>query len=453
MAKPPISMDMAYLAPEVTEAQLQARQYLLEMAHRRLYEGTGEGADFLGWRQPERYMPEETLAEVESCAAALREEIDTLVVVGIGGSYLGARAVIDALTPTGGPEVVYLGQTLSASYTQSVLEHLRGRRFAINVISKSGSTTEPAVAFRLVRKLLEDQAGADVARRLIVATTDPQKGALRSMADQEGWRTFVIPSDVGGRYSVFTACGMLPVAVAGVDVRELLAGAIDAAAACRATPAADRNPAAAYALTRQLLLAQGRSIELFASFEPALRMVAEWWKQLFGESEGKEGTGLYPASVEYTTDLHSMGQYVQEGRRLLFETFLLVDGGQPEVIVPRDEADYDGLNFLAGMGVDAVNRRACEGTRLAHRDGGVPNLGLHMSQLDAYNLGALLAMFMHACGYSGYMQGVNPFNQPGVEAYKQNMFALMGKPGYEQHAAAVTGRIARAAEAPVIRFE
>ena len=452
MALPPITMDMAYLAPEVTGAQLHARQYLVETAHRRLYEGTGEGADYLGWRQPERDMPEETLTAVTACASALRDEIDTLVVVGIGGSYLGARAVIDALTPSGGPEVLYLGQTLSAAYTQSVLEHLRNRRFAINVISKSGSTTEPAVAFRLVRALLEERVGADAARRMIVATTDPQKGALRSMAGQEGWKTFVIPADVGGRYSVFTACGLLPIAVAGVDVRELLAGAIDAAAACRKTVSVDRNPAAAYALTRQLLMAQGYSIELLASFEPALRMVAEWWKQLFGESEGKEHTGLFPASVEYTTDLHSMGQYVQEGRRMLFETFLLADGGQPEVVVPADAQNKDGLNFLAGLGVDAVNRRACDGTRLAHRDGGVPNLGLHLPELNAYNLGGLLAMFMHACGYSGYMQGVNPFNQPGVEAYKQNMFALMGKPGYEAHTAEVTARIARAAEAPTIAF-
>jgi glucose-6-phosphate isomerase len=371
---------------------------------------------------------------VQAAAARLQAKADVMVVVGIGGSYLGARAVIDALAVPGAPAVVFAGQTLSADYTAQLLKDLEGVRFCINVVSKSGTTTEPAIAFRLLRELLERKVGKDAARELIVATTDVAQGALRGLADQQGYETFPIPDDVGGRFSVLTAVGLLPIAFAGVDVAGLMQGALDSAGAC-ATQDLAKNPAYAYAAARNVLYRQGKTIELMAGFEPRLHYLAEWWKQLYGESEGKDGKGIFPASVEFTTDLHSMGQYIQDGRRDLFETFVAIAGGQPDVAIPSDPQDLDGLNFLAGSMVDTANRAAFLGTALAHREGGVPSMTLTIPRLDAHSLGALLYFFEKACGISGYLLGVNPFNQPGVEAYKQNMFALMGKKGPEAQAA------------------
>jgi glucose-6-phosphate isomerase len=446
-----LSLDYSYLLPDVAAEEIAARQPFVTAAHQALHAGDGPGSDFLGWLEPGAIMPAAQLAGIGQTAARLREEAEVMVVVGIGGSYLGARAVIEALRAPGGPEVWYAGQTLSPDYTAALLAALQGRRFCINVVSKSGTTTEPAIAFRLLREALIAQVGKERASKLIVATTDPASGALRGMARKEGYATFPIPRNVGGRYSVFTAVGLLPVAFAGVDAAALRDGALACAKACQ-NPDLVQNPAYLYAAARNLLYGKGKTIELLATFEPRLHYLAEWWKQLYGESEGKNGMGIFPASVEFTTDLHSMGQWIQDGRRDIFETFINLEGGLPDVRIPEDPDNADELNFLAGMSVDKVNRRAFDGTALAHRDGGVPNMTLTLPELTPYSLGALLYFFEKACGISGYLLGVNPFDQPGVEAYKKNMFALLNKPGSEDKHKEVTEAVRERQGKHVVRF-
>ncbi len=388
-----------------------------------LHNGKGAGNDFLGWVGLPSYIGD--LDAIIREAERLRV-LGTVISVGIGGSYLGAKSVIEALSnPFAPADVLFAGQNLSEDYTQELLDALTGRDFSVVVISKSGTTTEPAVAFRLLRAELEKRYGTGAKER-IVAVTDRARGALKTMADREGWPTFVIPDNVGGRYSVFTPAGLLTIACAGIDIKELIAGAHEMEQLCKT----DGGPAATYAATRNVLYAEGKKIEILAAYEPKLQYIAEWWKQLFGESEGKKGHGIFPASVNYTADLHSMGQYIQDGERILFETVLSIAQPASRVVVERDPDDLDELNFVAGRRLSDINHKAEEGVRMAHVDGGVPNIRIELSRIDARNIGALLYFFEKACGISGYMLGVNPFDQPGVEDYKRNMFKLLGKPGY-----------------------
>lgn len=427
----PLSLDYGYLAPDLDLEAVQSFQDQVDLADRKVVQGGGLGSDFLGWTDPAKIVSSDEVGTIKNLAAQIRENSDVLISIGIGGSYLGARAVIEALGTGDGPDVLFAGNSLSAHEHAKVLKALDGKRFSINAISKSGTTTEPAVAFRLFRALLEKNVGKGEAKTRIVATTDAKKGALRKFAEEEGYSTLVIGDDIGGRYSVLSPVGLLPIAVAGIDIDALLRGAQDVADAC-ATTDVTRNPALFYAGARNLLYRQGYSTEIFASFEPRLHYVAEWWKQLTGESEGKDHIGLFPASVDLTTDLHSMGQWIQQGRRNIIETFVIVDGGEPDLKIPGAENNLDELGYLQGKSLEEVNHAAYQATALAHRDGGVPNATIHLKQLDAYSLGALLYFFERAIGVSGYLMGINPFNQPGVEAYKTNMFALLGKPGFEK---------------------
>ncbi len=435
-----LKLDYSFLLPEVTPEEMLAWQMKVDLAHTMLEVKTGRGNDFLGWLNPDEIMPEKLLDEIREVAAQLRAKTEVMVVVGIGGSYLGARAVIDALALPGGQEVWYAGQTLSADYTAKLLAALENKSFCINVVSKSGTTTEPGIAFRLLRNLLVKKVGADAAKQLIVATTDPDNGALRKVAIKEGYTTFPIPADVGGRYSVFTSVGLLPIAYAGLDVQALLNGAVKCAKACK-NPSLKQNPAYCYAVARNILYGKGKNIELLASFDSRLHYLTEWWKQLFGESEGKELQGIFPASVEFTTDLHSMGQWIQQGRREIFETFIDIVGGLPTVAIPIEEDNSDELNYLTTLDVAAVNRLAFQGTTLAHREGGVPSMAITLPELTATTLGALLYFFEKACALSGYLLGVNPFDQPGVESYKKNMFALLDKPDFETESAEVKAAV------------
>ena len=400
-----------------------------------LQNGGGKGDDFIGWvHLPEAYDRDE-FARIEKAAAKIRSDSKALVVIGIGGSYLGAKAAIEALSHTfsahlgsQGPKVVFAGENLSEDYTAELLDLIKMRNPACVVISKSGTTTEPAVAFRLVKAYLEQTYGRSEARERIVAITDKARGALKSLSNQEGYKTFVIEDNIGGRFSVLTPVGLVPIALAGFDIEAMVQGAKDAEKALFAPNI--ENPAVRYAAMRNILYDKGKKIELFASFNPKLQYLGEWLKQLFGESEGKDGKGIFPASVIFTTDLHSMGQYIQEGERMLFETVVTVDNAQREVTIPTDPQDLDGLNYLAGKRVEHCNRMAQLGTKMAHIDGGVPNIDIHVDKLDEYNLGCLFYFFEKVCGISAYQLGVNPFNQPGVEAYKKNMFKLLEKPGY-----------------------
>lgn len=411
--------------------------------------GTGRGSDFLGWVHLPSSITEEELNAVEAAATILRERCDYVINVGIGGSYLGARAVIEALqnsfeayrSDRENPVILYAGNNIGEDYLSELLQFLRDKRFGIIYISKSGTTTEPAIAFRLLKGLLESQVGREGARERIVAVTDSAKGALRRMADEEGYRSFVIPDNVGGRFSVLTPVGLLPVAVAGFDIRQLVRGAADMQAMTASDIPFSDNPALRYAAARNALYAEGKKIEILANFHPKMHYIGEWWKQLFGESEGKEEKGIFTATVDLTTDLHSMGQWMQEGERTIFETVISVENQDTCLTIPSDSADLDGLNFLAGKRVDEVNKMAELGTRLAHVDGGVPNIRIILPQLDAYYIGQLFYFFEKAVGVSGYMLGVNPFDQPGVEGYKNNMFALLNKPGYETESAAMAGRL------------
>ena len=406
-----------------------------EAAIETLVKGTGAGNDFLGWvNLPVDYDKEE-FTRIQAAAKKIRSDSQALVVIGIGGSYLGARAVIELLKGPNhnvlckdDPEIYFIGNGLSADAVADTVAMLEGKEFSINVISKSGTTTEPAVAFRLFKAMLEQKYGKEEAKKRIYATTDKARVALKTMADQEGYETFVVPDDVGGRYSVLTAVGLLPIAAAGIDIEALMAGAAMEREDCMSQGA--DSVAAQYAAQRQALYAQGKKVEVLAAYEPAFRFMAEWWKQLYGESEGKDGKGIFPASVDLTADLHSMGQYIQDGERILQETVVFFDEVASSVVVPSDEANLDGLNYLAGREMSYVNTKAMEATRAAHIDGGVPVSVVHLPKISAEEVGRLIYFFEFACGVSGYMSGVNPFNQPGVEAYKKNMFHLLGKPGY-----------------------
>lgn len=421
----PIAIDITRLEPEITRSAIEAKKDLIGAVDKALRERTCPGAEYTGWLNPSEILSAAEIARLKNTAQRLRAETDVMLVIGIGGSYLGARAVIEALADDPG-RVVYAGQNISAGYTKRLKESLKGRRVAINVISKSGTTTEPAIAFRLMKDLVDP---AQV-HKMIIATTDANKGALLQLADEGGYEKFVVPDDIGGRFSVLSAVGILPIAYAGIDIDELIGGAAACAGLCT-NPDPFSNPAYYYAAARNSLYEQGIAVEILASFEPGMHYLAEWWKQLFGESEGKDHKALFPTSVEYTTDLHSLGQYVQEGRRILMETFLIIDEGEPSVTVPVSEPDVDGLNYLAGRELSYVNEKAYEATSKAHRDGGVPNMTIHLKSLNAYSVGALIYFFEISCAVSGLLLGVNPFYQPGVEAYKKEMFKLLGKPGFE----------------------
>ncbi len=420
---------------------LTSRTDALHTAHEMLRQGNGPGGEFTGWVSLPANYDKEEFARIQSAARRIRAQSQVLVVIGIGGSYLGARAVIDLLgADPGAPEVIFMGNGLSTDATLNAIARLEGKDFSINVISKSGTTTEPAVALRIFKKLLEDKYGKAGARERIYATTDKARGALKSMADREGYETFVVPDEIGGRYSVLTAVGLLPIAAAGIDIVALMNGAAAEMDALLHYPGAD-NAAWQYAAARHALYENGKKIELLACYEPSFRFFAEWWKQLYGESEGKQGKGIFPASVEFTADLHSMGQYIQDGERILLETVVRFAQSQGRLTIPSDPDDADGLNFLAGQTLEFVNEQAMAGTRLAHVDGGVPNLLLTLPRRDADSVGRMIYFFEFACGLSGYLLGVNPFDQPGVEAYKQNMFALLGKPGYEARREALKKRL------------
>ena len=417
------------------EAALSPR---LRIAHDRLQTGSGAGGEFTGWVHLPENIDREELKRVKAAAERIQSDSQALVVIGIGGSYLGARGVIECLRSPNynlkkkdTPNIYFIGNGLSSDALTEVMELVDGVDFSVNVISKSGTTTEPAVAFRFFRELLEKKYGPDGAARRIYATTDRQKGALKSLADQAGYETFVVPDDIGGRYSVLTAVGLLPIAVAGIDIRALMQGGARMQEVCTAGDM-EQNPAWQYAGARYQLYRAGKKIEILASYEPSFRFMSEWWKQLYGESEGKENKGLFPASVEFTADLHSMGQYIQQGERHLFETVVRFGASRHENPVPYDEGNGDGLNFLAGKSMDFICRQAMDGTLLAHVEGGVPNVTLRTGSVDEATLGGLIYFFEYACGLSGYLLDVNPFDQPGVEAYKKNMFALLGKPGYEE---------------------
>ncbi len=405
-----------------------------------LENGTGKGSDYLGWLHLPSSISDAELSDLESTAKTLREKCEVVVIAGIGGSYLGARSVIEAFSNSffhlqadkKNPVILYAGNSISEDYLAELMDFLKGKQFGIINISKSGTTTETALAFRLLKTQLEEQVGKAEAQQRIVAITDASKGALRTLATQEGYKTFVIPDDVGGRFSVLTPVGLLPIAVAGFDIRKLVAGAADMEKLTGLDIPFAENPSAIYAATRNELYKKGKKIEILVNFHPKLHYFSEWWKQLYGESEGKENKGIYPASVDFTTDLHSMGQWIQEGERIIYETVISISEPNRTVVIPSDEANLDGLNFLAGKRVDQVNKMAELGTQLAHVDGGVPNMRVEIPQLNEYYLGQLMYFFEKACGISGYILGVNPFDQPGVEAYKSNMFALLEKPGYEE---------------------
>ena len=426
-----------YLNNSITEADINTFLPLLETAHEKIMNKSGEGSEFLGWLDQPAMPDHDELKRIKIVADKIKNNSDVLIVIGIGGSYLGARAVIDLLKSPlynsikkDTPDIYFAGCSLCADEMSDILRICEGRRVSLNVISKSGTTTEPAVAFRILRAMMEERYTKEELRDRIFITTDKSRGTLKKFADNEGYETFVVPDDIGGRFSVLTAVGLLPIAVSGIDIDRLIEGA----ASARSSFFADglSNTAYRYALLRSALYAKGKKIELLCSYRPSFRMMSEWWKQLFGESEGKSGNGIFPASVIYTTDLHSMGQYVQDGERTLFETVVVQKKSASMIAVPFDKADVDGLNFVSGMQLDEINGYAFLGTALAHTDGGVPNIVLEYEKCDEETVGEMIYFFFLSCAASAYMLGVNPFNQPGVEAYKKNMFALMGKPGYEE---------------------
>ena len=440
-----IDKAFGFVTPEAVANYKKEVEESLEKLHK----GTGKGNDFLGWLHLPSSITNEHLSDIEATAKILREKCEVVVVVGIGGSYLGARAVIDALsnsfdwllTERKNPVIIYAGQNIGEDYLYELQAVLKNKKFGIISISKSGTTTEPALAFRLLKTQLEEQQGKEAAKELIVCITDKARGALRTLATQEGYKTFVIEDNIGGRFSVLSPVGLLPIATAGLDIRQLVAGAVRMEEVCSDKTPYEENPAAQYAAVRNALYHSGKKIEILVNFQPKLHYVSEWWKQLYGESEGKEHKGIFPASVDFTTDLHSMGQWIQEGERSIFETVVSVKEANHTVLFPTNEANLDGLNFLAGKRVDYVNKMAELGTMLAHVDGGVPNLKVEMPCLNEYYIGELLYFFEKACGISGYLLGVNPFNQPGVEAYKKNMFALLEKPGSEEATKAIRERL------------
>ncbi len=440
-----ISLNISKTFGAITKEQVDAQASKARDCVTALHKGSGKGNDFLGWLHLPSSITEAEFKDIETTAQKLRSSCEVVVVIGIGGSYLGAKAVIDALSNSfdwlqkerKNPVVVYAGHNIGEDYLYELTTFLKGKKFGIINISKSGTTTEPAIAFRLLKQQLEDAVGKAEAKERIVAITDKARGALRTLANQEGYKTFVIPDDVGGRFSVLTPVGLLPIAIAGIDIRQLVAGAVDMEKSTGEDIPFAENIAAIYAATRNELYKKGKKIEILANFHPKLHYVSEWWKQLYGESEGKEHKGIFTASVDFTTDLHSMGQWIQEGERSIFETVISVNQPTYKVEIPSDKDNLDGLNFLAGKRVDEVNKMAELGTQLAHVDGEVPNIKIEIPELNAYYLGQLIYFFEKACGISGYLLGVNPFDQPGVEAYKKNMFALLNKPGFEEESKAI----------------
>ncbi len=438
-----------HVSDVLTEQEILAQGDNAIAANNALHDGSRVGNDFIGWVDLPSSINENFLKDIEETAANLREKCEAVVVVGIGGSYLGAKAVIDAMSSSfdwlkskrENPVVLYAGNNIGEDYLYELTEYLSDKKFGIINISKSGTTTEPAIAFRILKNLLVEKVGVDESRKLIVAVTDASKGALRTLADSEGYKTFIIPDDVGGRYSVLTPVGLLPIAVSGLNIRELVAGALHIEKATGANVPFEANPPAIYAAIRNELYRKGKKIEVLANYNPKLHYFAEWWKQLYGESEGKDGKGIFPAAVDFTTDLHSMGQWIQDGERSIFETVISIKEANKEMRIPEDNADLDGLNYLKGMRIDEVNKMAELGTRIAHVDGGVPNILIEIPKLNEYFIGQLIYFFEKACGISGYMLGVNPFDQPGVEDYKSNMFALLEKPGYEEQTAAIKKKL------------
>ena len=445
-----ISLNITKAASFLAEGAVKAYEPKVKAAQEALENGTCEGNDFLGWLHLPSSITPEFLDEIQAVANTLREKCEVVVVAGIGGSYLGARAVIEGLgnsfawlvNDKKNPTILFAGNNIGEDYLFELTSFLKNKKFGVINISKSGTTTETALAFRLLKKQCEDQRGKEEAKEVIVAVTDAKKGAARTCADKEGYKSFIIPDNVGGRFSVLTPVGLLPIAVAGFDVKQLVAGAADMEKACGKDVAFEENPAAIYAATRQALYTQaGKKIEIVCNFQPKLHYFAEWWKQLYGESEGKDQKGIFPAACDFTTDLHSMGQWIQEGERSIFETVISVETPNEKLLFPHDDENLDGLNFLEGKRVDEVNKMAELGTRLAHVDGGVPNILVNVPELNAYYLGQLIYFFEKACGISGLLEEVNPFNQPGVEAYKKNMFALLNKPGYEAESKAIQERL------------
>lgn len=442
-----ISLDYSNIMDFVSPQEIEEAFSPYKEARKTIIEGTGEGADFLGWVNLPCTIDSEELQDIKNTAEQIRQESDVLVCIGIGGSYLGAKAAIEALLPnfyneTGSLKVYFAGQSLSTCYLQDLLALMEGKRVSVNVISKSGTTTEPALAFRIIREWMQKRYGREEAVKRITATTDKERGALKTLADQEGIKTFIIPDDVGGRFSVLTPVGLLPIAAAGIDVDALLQGAAEGAACYKDMEDLSSNPASMYGVLRNILYNKGKTIEILSNFEPQLHYVSEWWKQLFGESEGKNGKGIFPASCDFTTDLHSMGQWIQEGQRNIFETFINIEAANESLVLQEEETNLDKLNFLAGKTLDFVNRQAYLGTSLAHKDGGVPNMTINLPQLSSHCLGKLFYFFEWAVAVSGYMLKVNPFDQPGVESYKKNMFALLDKPGFEKESKQLKEKLA-----------
>ena len=444
-----ISLNIDKVLGTVSKKQILDQETKANNCIATLHNGDGKGNDFLGWLHLPSSITDEELTDIENTANILREKCEVVVAVGIGGSYLGTKAVVDALNNSfdfllkerKNPILLYAGQNIGEDYLYELTEILKGKQFGIINISKSGTTTEPALSFRILKKQLEDAVGKEEAKTRIVAITDKSKGALRTLATKEGYKTFIIPDNVGGRFSVLTPVGLLPIAVAGISIRELVAGAVSMEKKTGIEVPFEENLSAVYAAVRNELYKSGKSIEILANFHPKLHYIGEWWKQLYGESEGKDNKGIFPAAVDLTTDLHSMGQWIQEGERTIFETVISIESPDHRVEIPADDADLDGLNFLAGKRVDEVNKMAELGTQLAHVDGGVPNIKITLPAVNAYYIGQLFYFFEKACGISGYMLGVNPFDQPGVEAYKKNMFALLNKPGYEKESEAIKAKL------------
>ncbi|MCE1197532.1 MAG: glucose-6-phosphate isomerase [Marinilabiliales bacterium] len=445
-----VSLDFKNIYGFVSKSDVDGFSAKADAANKALHQKTGKGNDYLGWVELPGMIGEAELSDIEKTVQKLSiKHLEIFVVIGIGGSYLGSKAVIDALSDSfsaikgsfEAPQIVFAGQNISEDYLYELRDLLDTKEWACAVISKSGTTTEPALAFRLLKQDLEERYGIEEAQKRIIAITDESRGALKKLAKEEGYKTFVIPDDVGGRYSVLTPVGLIAIGMAGFDVRALVKGAVDMEKACGEEVLYTQNLASQYAAARNVLYRQGKKIEILVNYNPKLHYFAEWWKQLYGESEGKEGKGIYPSSVDFSSDLHSMGQYIQEGERILFETVLSIGEPDNEVVVPEDEADLDGLNFLAGKRVDEVNKMAELGTVLAHVDGGVPNIRVSIPKLNEYYLGQLIYFFEKACGISGYLLDVNPFDQPGVESYKKNMFALLNKPGFEKESEAIRERL------------
>ncbi|AOY76192.1 glucose-6-phosphate isomerase [Clostridium formicaceticum] len=436
-----IRFDYSKALDYIGRHELASLEPMINVAHKMLHEKTGAGSEFVGWVDLPITYDKEEFSKIKVVAKNIQESSDVLIVIGIGGSYLGARAAIEMLNHSfhnmlsknkrKTPEIYFVGHNMSSKYLKDLLDVIEGKDVALNVISKSGTTTEPAIAFRILKEYLEKKYGKDAAKNRIYATTDQEKGALKTMADNEGYETFVIPDDVGGRYSVLTAVGLLPIAVAGIDIDEMMKGAAKAYKDLE-EPLFLGNDCYQYAAVRNILYNKGKDVEILVNYEPALFFIGEWWKQLFGESEGKDYKGIFPAAVNFSTDLHSMGQYIQEGRRNIFETVLYIENTKQEVVIQSQEKDLDGLNYLADKTVEDINKSIFQATLLAHNDGGVPNLIISIPEMSPYYFGYLVYFFEKACGISGYLLGVNPFNQPGVETYKKNMFALLGKEGYEE---------------------